>query len=354
MSRTAVVFSSTYYRHNSGKGHPESAKRLRKIVNELKESRLRGVEDWQFVKPKKARLEDVELVHGIEYIKLVEKVCKLGGDFLDVEEDTVASPKSFEVALYAVGGTLKAVDLVVAERFQNAFALVRPPGHHAGKYSAGGFCIFNNIAIAAEHLLKRFKLNKVLILDIDAHHGNGTQEFFYETSKVLYISIHQDPREFPGTGFTDEIGKGEGSGYTVNIPLPFGTNDDIYLKAVNEVVKPITRQYKPQFILVSAGLDGHYMDPVGRLSLSVPCYQEVYETIVNLASETCRGKLVSVLEGGYSLNFVGKIAAAALAKMSQAVYNVNDEAPTIKEHIKQQGERVIKEVKRVQKAFWNL
>jgi len=295
-----------------------------------------------------------------------------------------------------------------------------------------------------------------LILDVDAHHGNGTQEIFYKTSKVLYISIHQDPREFPGTGFTDEIGEGEGLGYTVNIPLPFGTNDKIYLKAVNEIVKPITRQYKPQFILVSAGLDGHYMDPVGRLSLSVPCYQEVYETIVNLASETCRGKLVSVLEGGYSLNFVGKIAAAALAKMSRAFYNVDDEAdeiylkavnevvkpiarqykpqfmlvsagldghymdpvgrlslsvpcyqevyetivnlasetcrgklvsvleggyslnfvgkiaavalakmsraffnvddeaPTIKEHIKQQGEGIIREVKRVQKAFWNL
>lgn len=354
MNRTAVVFSPVYYRHNPGRGHPESAKRLRTIVKELKKSRLRGVENWRFVKPEKARLEDVELVHGMEYIELVENVCRSGGGLLDVEGDTVASPESFEVALYAVGGTLKAVNLVMKEKFQNAFALVRPPGHHAGKYRACGFCIFNNVAIAAEHLLKKFRLKRVLILDIDAHHGNGTQENFYETSKVLYISLHQDPRDFPGTGFTDEIGEGEGLGYNVNIPLPFRTNDQIYLKAINEVVKPIIRQYKPQFMLVSAGLDGHYMDPVASLSLSALCYQEVYETIVNLASEICEGKLVLVLEGGYSLNFVGKIAAVAVAKMSGAFYSVADKVPATKERTREQGEKVIKEVKRVQKAFWNI
>jgi len=354
MSRTAVVFSPIYYRHKPGRGHPESAKRLRAIVNELKKSKLRGVENWQFVKPEKARLEDVELVHGAEYIQLVENVGRSGGDFLDAEGDTVVSPKSFEVALYAVGGTLRAVDIVMEDKFQNAFALVRPPGHHAGKYSACGFCIFNNIAIAAEHLIKRFKMSRVVILDIDAHHGNGTQEIFYETSKVLYISLHQDPREFPGTGFTNEIGEGEGLGYNVNIPLPFKTNDQIYLKAIDEIVKPVIRQYEPQFMLVSTGLDGHYTDPVGSLSLSVLCYQEVYETIVNLASEMCNGKLVSTLEGGYSLNFVGKIAAAAVAKMSRAFYSVDDKVPVVKERIREQGEEIIKEVKRFQKASWNL
>jgi acetoin utilization deacetylase AcuC-like enzyme len=354
VSRTAVVFSPVYYRHNTGRSHPESARRLRIIVNELKKSRLQGVGNWQFVEPERARLEDVELVHGMEYIELVENMCRSGGDLLDVEGDTVASPKSFEVALYAVGGTLKAVDLVMKEKFQNAFALVRPPGHHAGKYHARGFCIFNNVAIAAKHLLKTFKLNRVLILDIDAHHGNGTQEIFYETSKVLYISLHEDPTDFPGTGFTDEIGEGEGLGYNVNIPLPFGTNDQIYLKAVNEVVKPLTRQYKPQFILVSAGLDGHYTDPVASLSLSTLCYKEVYETIVSLASEICEGKLVSTLEGGYSLNFVGKIAVAAVAKMSGAFYSVGDKVPVTKERIKEQGEKVVEEVKHVQNAYWNL
>ena len=351
---TGVIFSSIFYRHNPGRGHPESARRLRAIVSELKRSKLQGVKNWQFVEPEKASLKDVELVHSTEYIELVENVCRLGGDFLDVEGDTVASPESFEVALYAVGGTLKAVDLVMEEKFQNAFALVRPPGHHAGKYSARGFCIFNNIAIAAEYLLKKIKLKKVLILDIDAHHGNGTQEIFYETNKVLYMSLHEDPRGFPGTGFIDENGEGKGLGHNVNVPLPFRTCDQIYLKAIKEIVRPIIQQYKPQFTLVSAGLDGHYTDPVGNLSISALCYQEVYGIIVNLASELCEGKLVLILEGGYNLDFVGKIAAAAVAKMSEASYNVEDRIPKTKNHVKKQGERVIKEVKQVQKAFWKI
>jgi len=354
VSTTGVIFSSVYYRHNLGRGHPESARRLHAIVRELKKSRLQGVGNWQFVEPKKARLKDVELVHGIEYIEFVENQCKSGGGPLDVEGDTVASPESFDVALYAVGGTLKAVNLVMEGRFQNAFALVRPPGHHAGKYSACGFCIFNNIAIATEYLPREFDLKRILILDIDAHHGNGTQEIFYETNKVLYISLHEDPREFPRKGFIDEIGEGEGLGYNVNVPLPFRTGDRIYLKAINEIVKPIVKQYKPQFILVSAGLDGHYTDPVGSLSLSALCYQEVYETIFNVASEMCEGKLVLVLEGGYSLSFVGKLAVAAIAKISGAIYSIEDKVPTIKKRIIEQGEKVIKEVKQVQKAFWNV
>jgi len=354
MSTTGVIFSPVYYRHNPGRGHPESARRLRAIVRELKKSKLQGIGNWEFVEPEKAGLKDVKLVHGIEYIEFVENVCKSGGGLLDVEGDTVASPESFDVALYAVGGTLKAVNLVMKGRFQNAFALVRPPGHHAGKYSTCGFCIFNNIAIATEYLLREFDLKRILILDIDAHHGNGTQEIFYETNKVLYISLHEDPREFPRKGFIDELGEGEGLGYNVNVPLPFRTGDHIYLKAINEIVTPIIKQYKPQFVLVSAGLDGHYADPVGSLSLSALCYQEVFETIFNVASEMCEGKLVLMLEGGYSLGFVGKLAVTAVAEMSGTIYSIEDKVPTIKKRIIEQGEKVIKEVKQVQKAFWNV
>ena len=349
-----MIFSPVYYRHNPGRGHPESARRLRAIVRELKKSKLQGVGNWQFVEPEKARLKDVELVHGISYIEFVENLCKSGGGLLDVEGDTVALPESFDVALYAVGGTLKAVNLVMKKKIRNAFALVRPPGHHAGKYSARGFCIFNNVAIAAKYLLKEFDLKRILILDIDAHHGNGTQEIFYGTNKILYISLHEDPREFPRKGFIDEIGEGEGLGCNVNVPLPFGTGDRIYLKAINDVVKPIINQYKPQFILVSAGLDGHYADPVGSLSLSALCYEEVYETIFNAASEMCGGELVLVLEGGYSLRFIGKLAVAAVAKMSEAIYSVEDNVPVTKKRVNEQGEKVIKQVKQVQKAFWNV
>ena len=354
MSTTGVIFSPIYYRHNPGRGHPESARRLRAIVRELKKSKLQGVGNWQFIEPEKARSKDVELVHGTEYIEFVENLCKSGGGLLDAEGDTVASPESFDVALYAVGGTLKAVNLVMKREFQNAFALVRPPGHHAGKYSACGFCIFNSIAIAAKYLLKEFKLKRILILDIDAHHGNGTQEIFYGTNKVLYISLHEDPREFPKKGFIDEIGEGKGLGYNVNVPLPFGTGDQIYLKAINEIVKPIVKQYKPQFILVSAGLDGHYADSVGSLSLSALCYQKLYETIFNAASEMCEGKLVLALEGGYSLRLIGKLVVAAVAKMSRAIYSIEDKVPVTKTRVNEQGEKIIKEVEQVQKAFWNV
>ncbi len=352
--KTGVVFSPIYYRHNPGRSHPESAKRLITIVRELKRSRLQGVSNWQFIEPNKAHLSDVGLVHDAKYIEFVKDTCALGGDILDEAGDTVASPESFEAALYAVGGALEAVNLVMSEDFQNAFAFVRPPGHHAGKRRACGFCIFNNVAIAATDLLRRFKLKRVLILDIDAHHGNGTQQVFYDTDRVLYISLHEDPRDFPGKGFIGEVGEGAGLGYSVNVPLPFGTSDEIYLKAMNEVVESITRQYKPQFILVSAGLDGHYTDPVGNLSLSALCYGEVFETICRLALETCKGKLVSVLEGGYSLNFVGKIAAVAVAKMCDSPYHLEDKIPSHRGRVERRGEKVLKEVKRVQRVFWDV
>jgi acetoin utilization deacetylase AcuC-like enzyme len=353
MSKTAVIFSPIYFQHNPGRDHPESAKRLGVIVNELKRSKLSKSKNWQFVLPEKASISDVELVHDFDYIRSIKAFCDSGGGLLDLE-DTVVSSKSFDVALYAVGGALKAVKLVMERRFENAFALVRPPGHHAEKFRALGFCIFNNVAIAAKHLIKEYGLQRILILDIDAHHGNGTQKTFYGTNNVLYISLHQDPRLFPGTGFIDELGEGAGLGYKINIPLPFRTNDSIYLKAMREIVTPIIQQYKPQFILMSAGLDGHYTDPVGNLSLSALCYEEIYGIIMNLAFEICKGRLVSVLEGGYSLSFVGKIAAKTIAKMSGANYILNDKIPTSSKHVRLLGEKTIRKAKTVFKAFWNI
>jgi len=353
VGKTAVVFSQKYYQHNTGKGHPESAKRLGAIVNELKRGKLSRSKNWQFVAPSKARIEDVELIHDIEYVRFVENFCRSGGGFLD-SEDTVVSSESFDVALYAVGGTLKAVNLVMKGLFKNAFALVRPPGHHAEKFYAFGFCIFNNVAIAAKHLTSKFGLKRVLILDIDAHHGNGTQRTFYNSDKVLYISLHQDPRAFPGTGLVDEIGTGRGLSYNVNVPLPFQTTDRVYLKAVKEIVAPIACQYKPQFILVSAGLDCHYADSIADMSLSVLGYQRIYDIIGKLASNTCKGRLVSVLEGGYSTRFIGKIAATIIAKKCGAAFSVNDESPMPNKNIENKGEKIIKKVKEAHRAFWNL
>jgi acetoin utilization deacetylase AcuC-like enzyme len=353
MGRTAVVFSPIFRKHNPGRNHPESTQRVSAIATEIENMMEKSKATLQFVQPEKASIQNVELVHAIEYIRLVDAVCRAGGGVLD-SQDTVTSPDSFKVALYAAGGTLKAVRLIMNREFENAFALVRPPGHHAEKFRALGFCIFNNIAIAAQYLIEEFELNRVLVLDVDAHHGNGTQQRFYETDKVLYVSLHEDPTDFPGTGFIGEVGKGEGLGYNVNIPFPYGTGDRIYLRALSEIVVPIVCQYEPEFILVSAGFDSHYSDPVGNLSLSALCIQQVYEAIVSLASRTCKRRLACVLEGGYNLNTIGQLAATAISRMTKTQSTVTDRTLTIKKNIESQGEKVIEKVKKAQRAFWKI
>jgi acetoin utilization deacetylase AcuC-like enzyme len=244
--------------------------------------------------------------------------------------------------------------MVATGKTQNAFALVRPPGHHAGPYYALGFCLFNNVAVAAAHILHRLSYNRVLILDIDAHHGNGTQEIFYDTNKVLYLSLHQDPRGFPGTGFADEIGEDEGMGYNVNVPFPFRVDDRLYQEGFDKIAVPIIQQYKPQFILVSAGFDGHYSDPVAQLSLSAQSYSKVLSKILSLAARLCEGKVVVTLEGGYSLSFLGKMVTSTIANMAGIAYPVRDKGPVADLKTRKKTEQVINEVKRIQSSFWRL
>ena len=353
MRKTAVVFSPIFTKHNPGMDHPESARRVTAVIREIEKRKVDFDARLQFVQPEKASREDVELVHAREYVRLVEAVCRAGGGPLD-SEDTVVSRDSFEVALYAVGGALRAVNLVMERKFENAFALVRPPGHHAERFRALGFCIFNNVAIAAQILIKKYELNKVLILDIDAHHGNGTQKEFYGTQKVLYMSLHEDPTDFPRTGFMDEVGRGEGAGYTVNIPLPYGTGDHVYLRAVREIVTPIAHQYEPEFILLSAGFDSHYLDPIGNLSLSAKCFEQILETVTCLASRLCDRKLVGVLEGGYNVKNLGQLAVMAIAKMSMTEMKMAERPPIIKRNAISQGEKIIEETKKTQSSFWKM
>lgn len=203
-------------------------------------------------------------------------------------------------------------------------------------------------------MIKKYELNRVLILDLDAHHGNGTQREFFETNKVLYMSLHEDPTDFPRTGFIDEVGKGEGAGYTVNVPLPYGTGDHVYLQAFREIVKPIVHQYEPEFILVSAGFDSHYLDPIGNLSLSAKCLEQIFETIIGLASRFCDGRIVSVLEGGYNVKTIGQLAVSAIAKMSLTELRVEERTPIIKRNVISQGEKIIEETKKTQSSFWNI
>ncbi len=353
MPKTAVIFSPEYYKHNPGKDHPESAKRLSAIINELKQGELSKNRNWRFVKPDNAEVGQIRLVHKTRYIDYVRALCKSGGGLLD-SGDTVVSPESYATAVLAAGGALKAASLVIHRNYENSFALVRPPGHHASVSSGRGFCVFNNVAIAAKHLLRNYGLEKILILDIDSHHGNGTQQIFFQTDRVLYISLHEDPRSFPGTGFIKEVGEGLGRGYTVNIPLPLRTGDHIYLKAWKEIVTPISLQYRPQFVLVSAGLDCHYADPVGQLSLSAFCYDEIFRSITSLSSHLCDGRLALILEGGYGLRFVGRIVSVAIARLIQAKYQFDDRVPMAPRRLVNKGEKVIKEVKEVQKDYWNL
>ncbi len=351
--KTAIMYSPVFLDHDPGPDHPESPNRLKVIMRELNQSGLLESGKCMIVKPNPAKQEDLELVHEADYIELVNKTCLSGGGLLDLG-DTVVSPKSCEAAVLAVGAVIDAVNMVNAGNAKNAFALVRPPGHHAGPYYALGFCLFNNVAVAAAHILNRF-CKRVLILDIDAHHGNGTQEIFYETDRVLYLSLHQDPRDFPGTGFADEVGEGRGRGFNVNIPFPLRVDDSLYQEGFNQIAVPIIQQYSPQFILVSAGFDGHYTDPVAQLLLSMQSYSLVFSEILNLASRLCEGKVVVTLEGGYSMRFLGKMVASTIANLAEVEYKTwRDKGPIADFKIREKGKQIIKNVKKIQSSFWRL
>lgn len=355
MTRTALVFSPVYYRHHPGKTHPESPSRLEAIVKELKANpQLFSGNSCHWITPQKARVSDVQLVHAKEYIQLVEAICRSGGGLLDLQ-DTVVSPESYDVALHAVGGALTATSLVAQRKFENAFALVRPPGHHASKFRALGFCLFNNIAIAAKHLINAERLNRILILDVDAHHGNGTQETFYATDRVLYVSIHEDPSDFPGTGYPAETGEKNGKGFTVNIPLPYKSGSSVYFTAFEEIVEPIVREYKPQFMLISAGFDAHYQDTVGNLSITHDCYNRIFMKMTRLSNELCNGKIVCILEGGYNPHTIGSLTVGAISQITGREHLAkNEEEPRSSSAQKRHGYIAVQAAKKIQRFFWKL
>lgn len=353
MINTAIIYSDRYLQHKTGPRHPETPSRLRVIMRELSKSGILENERCSLVEPEIASINSLQLIHDSKYIQRIKRFCDSGGGLLD-KEDTVVSKESYDVARLATGGTVKATDLVMRKKHKNGFAFVRPPGHHAGSGYPKGFCLFNNVAVAASHLLENYGLNRVLVIDVDSHHGNGTQEIFYKSNKVLYVSLHEDPIEFPLEGFVDEVGEKEGSGYTVNVPLPYGTGDRIYLKAFNEIVVPIINQYKPQFILVSTGFDSHYADPIGNLYLSAFSYAKIFDQLLEVATKYCQGKLVAVLEGGYSLSFIGRMACTVIANMVEIPYDLKDRLHYSNLKIQRKGEKTIKQIKKIQSSFWNI
>jgi len=291
--KTGLITSSTYQNHNTSNDHPEKIDRVTAIIDNFKKLNNKNL-IWK--KPLKYKKKILENTHNKDYINFVEKSFpEKGLSFLD--GDTIISPGSKEATTDAVGSIITAIDGVQNKEFHNAFCAVRPPGHHAERNKAMGFCIYNNVAVGAHYLLEKYKFNKVAIIDFDVHHGNGTQDIFYDNEKVLYISTHQYPY-YPGTGDEKEKGKYNN---IFNIPLPAGTTSEEYLNAYEFVLKRI-KEFKPEFILLSAGFDAHKDDPLAQFELTSKDFYNLTKRTLNLAKLYCEGKVVSILEGGYDLN----------------------------------------------------
>lgn len=292
--KTGIVYDPIYLKHDTGQ-HPENYSRLQAIMAHLEKTGL--LKELTPIKARPATTEELAMVHEKQLINRVQEMALRGGGWLDA--DTVMSADSYEAALYAAGGMLNATEAVLKGEVNSAFALVRPPGHHATPSRAMGFCLFNNIAVAARMALSKYKLERIAIIDFDVHHGNGTQDTFYNSRKVLYISTHEYPF-YPGSGSEEETGNGEGKGFTINIPLPAYSGDDTYLPAFKEIIVPAVKRYRPQLILVSAGYDNHWSDPLAMMKVTISGFAEMARIIRELADELCEGRVAITLEGGYN------------------------------------------------------
>ncbi len=312
------VYHPIYLKHDTG-GHVENARRLEAIISHLERTGLKS--QLNLIEPRAASIEEISRVHRREYIKEIEEMAQRGGGWLD--PDTLMSAGSYEAALYAAGGLIRAVEVVMAGEVASAFALVRPPGHHATSSYAKGFCLFNNIAIATEHALAEYKLERILIIDFDVHHGNGTQEAFYDNPRVMYISTHEYPF-YPGTGDLKETGGGAAEGTVINIPLSAGGGDSEYLNVLEQIIVPAAKGFKPQLILVSAGYDAHWADPLAMMQMSVTGFGQMAGIIKGLADELCGGRLVLTLEGGYHLE---ALAASVKATLDRLLGNTTTSDP---------------------------
>jgi acetoin utilization deacetylase AcuC-like enzyme len=289
------VYDPIYLEHDTG-DHVENASRLEAIVSMLETSGLD--KRLKLIKPRPASEEEIALVHSKSHIAHIKELAESGGG--NIGGETIVSPGSYKAALYAAGGVISAVDAVLNGDVNYAFALVRPPGHHAAAGEAMGFCLFNNVAVAAKYALQKPGVERIAIIDFDVHHGNGTQSAFYGNPSVLYVSTHESPL-YPGTGAAEERGSGVGEGTNVNIPLPGGSGDAEYLRAFTEIIIPAVKRFNPDLMLVSAGYDPHWADGLAYMQVTVTGFARMVGIIKGLADELCGGKLVLALEGGYNL-----------------------------------------------------
>jgi acetoin utilization deacetylase AcuC-like enzyme len=338
MATVGVVTDPIYLEHDPGSYHPESPERLRVLYELLEEEPGRMLR----LHARRGSREEIGLVHSMDYFDYLASLS--GQPRVALDPDTVMSGRSFEAALYAVGGVLNGIDALYEGTCDSVFALIRPPGHHASPDRGMGFCIFNNVAVGAAYAMSRHGCERVLIVDWDLHHGNGTQSAFYGDGRVLYFSTHQYPH-YPGSGSVDETGTGEGAGFTVNVPLAVGAGDDEYREIFNRVLKPIALAYEPQLVLVSAGFDAHRRDPLGGMALTAEGYGTLTSIVRSIAAGAAGGRLLLALEGGYDLNGLRESVRTVLTRLSEGDDGLpgGETSP---------GPPVIERVLSVQRVYW--
>lgn len=347
MKPTAIFRSPLFLEHMKNFEHIESAQRLEVLYAALDQPAV--AKQYVFPAFAPATPEILEQNHSPAYVRRVAATAGKARVVLD--PDTQTSPLSYEAACLAAGAAVAAARMLVAGEIKNAFCLVRPPGHHAEDDHAMGFCLFNNVAVAAHHAIKQLKLKRVLIVDWDLHHGNGTQHSFYDSDQVLYFSVHQSPC-YPGSGAAYEIGLGQGEGYTINAPLPAGLDNQAYASVFNSLLAPIARQYRPELIILSAGYDIHRDDPLGGMMVTGPGFSYMTKVLLDLAAELCDHRFMACLEGGYSLHGLKEGVFATLAEMRGQ--SLLDDKTVMEFTAAAYPIMAMDETRNIAKKFWNL
>ena len=350
MSRkTGIVEDQRYLRHSAGAGHPESPERLAAIYEMLNNPLMA----WKFmeIEPREATHKEIETIHTPSYVEYVAGTAGQRSVFLD--PDTATSPETYTIAKLAVGGVCNAINSVITGDVDNAFAFVRPPGHHAEKDRAAGFCIFNNIAIGAMHAILKHNMKRVLIVDWDLHHGNGTQHSFYSDPRILYFSAHQYPY-YPGTGSLQEIGQGKGEGYTVNVPIRGGAGDADYVKIFRKILEPIVLEFNPEIVLLSAGFDIYFQDPLGSMRVTPEGFAALTRILLTIADSCCHGRLVAVLEGGYHILGLTKSVKAVLEEMLDETHCSKEKFSSWEREADEDTNQIIKQVISRINPYWKV